>query len=614
MSELSLDLLSLLSGAANVKDAYVRLLDRARLFASADAALVLRPREAHDGHELIVPLGRGLRRDYLFATSVNRPDLVEGEVVREDKRLMFDGTAAGANLALKTPGSDCAGAILRLEWVDPARMALEPLRELRQALPFVAPLIHSLRKYDSKISIHPSTADPRAEAFDDDLDTIDPRQLCRRAYGLIDERIKLESAAIYVLAAGEFQLAPGGVFGKAGAPEKLPPFAKVAAAERRIVAHEKSLAVPVVFKQSSIALALLVPKHKPDASALAFLSDGLAKAALHVQKARMYAASRAANAAMPLLLVGVPRDVLEMAESYADADAPVLIKGETGTGKESIARFVHHAGARRAKPFLPFNCAELSEHLAESQLFGHMKGAFTGAVADTPGLFEQAHGGTLFLDEIHGLSPAVQAKFLRAVETGEIRPVGGTPKRVDVRIIVATNQDLPALVAGGRFLHDLFMRLDVLELALAPLRANRRALGRIADALLAECSRRNRKEVHALTPRARQAILGYDYPGNIRELKNVLEKAVVMTKQPYIDIDVLPKKVLGAKADGPAPEDVFEPDYENFKNAAERSYLVRLLERCGGSITEAAKLSGLHRTHIYNLIKKHALNAERFRA
>jgi two-component system response regulator GlrR len=341
----------------------------------------------------------------------------------------------------------------------------------------------------------------------------------------------------------------------------------------------------------------------------------MARAALLVQKARLYGASRAANASSPLLLVGVPRDVLEQAESYADAEAPVLIRGETGTGKESIARFIHYIGPRRGAPFLPFNCAELVEQLAESQLFGHMKGAFTGAVADAPGVFEQASGGTLFLDEIHQLSPAMQAKFLRAVETGEVRPVGATQaKRVGARIVVATNQDLPALVTQGRFLPDLHMRLDVLELTLPPLRANRAALGRIADAVLVECARRNRKDVHALTPRARQALHAYDFPGNIRELKNILEKAVVTAKQPFIDVDGLPKKLLSAKPDGAAPIDLFEPDYESFKSAAERQYLVKLLERAGGSVSEAARLSGLHRTHIYNLIRKHDLNAERFRS
>ncbi len=611
MSDLSLELLSLLSGAANVKDAYVRLIDRARSYASADAAVVLRPHAA--GHEIVVPLGLSLRRAYLFAASVRKPELVDGEVIRDDARLLFDGTAAGANLVLRTHGSDCAGAVLRLEWIDPARMALDPLRRLTDALPFVAPLIHSLRRYDSKISIHPTMIDPRTEAFDDELDTPDARQLCRRAFGLIDERVKLDGAAFYVLSGGRLQLAPGGAFGKADG-ESLPAFAQTAAAERRIIDDHRRFAVPVVFKGTSIALVVMTPKAKPDSAAIAFLNDGLARAALHVQKARMCAASRAANPSNPLLLVGVARDVLEMGESYADVDAPVLIRGETGTGKESIARFIHHAGARREKPFLPFNCAELSEHLAESQLFGHAKGAFTGAIAESAGLFAQAHGGTLFLDEIHGLSSALQAKFLRAVETGEIRPVGGSPGRVDVRIVVATNQDLPALVASGKFLHDLYMRLDVLELALPPLRSNRAALGRIADVLLVESARRNRKEVHALTPRARQALLAYDYPGNIRELRNIIEKAVVMTKQPYLDLDLLPKKLVGGKPDAAAPVDRFEPDYESFKHAAERSYLVRLLERAGGSVSEAAKMSGLHRTHVYNLMKKHVLNAERFKA
>jgi len=616
--EIALELLTHLGGAANAKDAYLRLVDRCRALANADAGAVLKPHSTRPGHELLVPVGRPLRRDFVFVASIDRPDLVKDVIVSDPKSMLFEGSAAGANIELKRSNSgEGPIAIVRLEWSDVQAMAAEPVQKLQEALPFVAPLIESLRKYDSKISVHPVNAgDERERNLDAEFDTPDIKSLWRRVHGVIASRAKIDGALYFIRQGDDWLPSPGGAFGRADTQRRIVgPAGEVAFRPER-----REATIPVLFKGEPIAQAMLMGRSL-SAEEVKAATEVLTQAAIFVQKAILYMASKAANPASPLLLVGIPREVMELAESYSDADAPVLIRGQTGTGKESIARYVHQIGRRKRGPFVPFNCAELTEHLAESQLFGHAKGAFTGAIHDTAGLFEQANGGTLFLDEIHVLTPAVQAKFLRAIESGEVRPVGGAhAKRVDVRIIVATNQDLAQRVADGQFLQDLHMRLDVLGVMLPSLKIIRGMIPRIAAALLSESAERNRKHVVSFTPRAQHALMSYEFPGNIRELKNIIEKAVVTSKVPYIDVDALPKKVGTAKegdgagaAAGGGAAPMFEPDFENYKSVTERAYLMRLLARAEGKIAEAARLSGLHRTHIYNLMKKHGVDPEQFK-
>jgi len=602
----------------NAKDAFVRLLDKCREMAQADGAAALKPHPTRRGYEILLTLGRGLKSEYLFSTSVD---------LEEKESLLFGGTTCAADLELKRDGSS-AVAVIRLEWENPDGKSPEALERIREALPYLSPLIEHLRKYDSKVSVHPAPGEFRFEEIDVDLDTPDLKTLWRKIYGLLSGRIKFESAAFLRREGDVLVLDPGAFLGRA---EPIPPrmtrtretaWLFEAAEEPKPNfpgPHEtpkRAAAVPIVYRNEALALVVLIGgRSSPSGDDLNAAREILDQASLFVRKALLYRRTKVENPNTPLLLVGVPRDVLELGESYADADAPILIKGDTGTGKESVARFLHLIGPRAGKPFLAFNCAELVDTLAESILFGHVKGSFTGATQDTQGIFEQANGGTLFLDEIHLLTPPLQAKFLRAIETGEIRPVGssGGLRRMDVRIIVATNRELQDLVAQGKFLHDLYMRLDVLEVLLPPLRQNRHYLMKIASAILTELAERNRKQIEGFTPRAKQALLMYDYPGNIRELKNILEKAVVLSRDRYIDADALPQKLLKQKGEARNGIDLFEPDYESYKKATERSYLVKLLERCQGSVTEAARMSGLHRTHIYNLMKKHELNPERFK-
>ncbi|MGH8722437.1 MAG: sigma-54-dependent transcriptional regulator, partial [Burkholderiales bacterium] len=220
--------------------------------------------------------------------------------------------------------------------------------------------------------------------------------------------------------------------------------------------------------------------------------------------------------------------VLDLVERAAPTDATLLIQGESGTGKELIARGVHHASARAARPFVAVNCGAVPEALLESELFGHMRGAFTGAVASKPGLFEEAHGGTLFLDEIGDMPAALQVKLLRALQSGEMRRLGATQAMtIDVRVLAATNRDLAELIRQEKFREDLFYRLNVIQVVLPPLRERREDIPALAEHFLARSAGRLGRELR-LSPEALERLLRYPWPGNVRELENAMERAAIL--------------------------------------------------------------------------------------
>jgi two-component system NtrC family response regulator len=238
---------------------------------------------------------------------------------------------------------------------------------------------------------------------------------------------------------------------------------------------------------------------------------------------------------------GPMQEVLSIVRRVAPSDATVVIRGESGTGKELIAKAIHHASARAAGPLVRVNCAALPETLLEPELFGHEKGAFTGAVATRRGRFELAHGGTLFLDEIGDLPLSLQVKLLRVLQEREIERVGSSrPIAVDVRLLAATHRDLEALVREGRFRDDLYYRINVVTVTLPPLRERREDVPRLLDHFLAAYTARNGKTIRGLTAEARDALLRYDYPGNVRELENLVERAVVLTRDEVIGLADLP--------------------------------------------------------------------------
>ena len=299
--------------------------------------------------------------------------------------------------------------------------------------------------------------------------------------------------------------------------------------------------------------------------------------------------------------------VLEMVSQIAKTESTVYIHGESGTGKELIAKAIHLASERKDRPFIAINCAALPEALMESELFGHEKGAFTGAVRSTKGLFTQAHGGTLFLDEIGDMPLSIQAKLLRALQERQFYPIGSEkPVDVDVRVVVATQKDLESLVKQGLFREDLFYRIHVIPIQLPPLRDRKEDIPPLVEHFLQKFSLQMKKEVKGLMPQAMQKLMLYEWPGNVRELENTVEYAVAMTHQNLIGEDFIlqPKGVVS--------EETLKP-LKEARDAYEKGYLIHLLEICGGNVTKAAKLAGKYRADFYDLLKKHTLKSEDFK-
>ncbi|QSQ27156.1 sigma 54-interacting transcriptional regulator [Pyxidicoccus parkwayensis] len=294
------------------------------------------------------------------------------------------------------------------------------------------------------------------------------------------------------------------------------------------------------------------------------------------------------------------RRVVELARRAAEVDSTVLILGETGVGKERVARLLHDASPREAGPFVALNCAALSDSLLDSELFGHAKGAFTGAARERPGLLEAAAGGTLFLDEVGELAPSVQAKLLRAMQERQVRRVGENRSRpIDVRVVAATHRELAREVEAGRFRKDLYYRLRVVELRVPPLRERREDVLPLARALLAAAARRMGRPELALTPRAADQLVRHDWPGNVRELENALERAVALARGRRIDWEDLPEDVRESL---PAPTAVggVRP-----LEAIERDYILAAVERNGGNQTVTARQLGISAATLYRKLKQY---------
>ena len=299
-------------------------------------------------------------------------------------------------------------------------------------------------------------------------------------------------------------------------------------------------------------------------------------------------------------------EVISLVHRVASSDATVLIRGESGTGKELIAQAIHYASARAAKPLIRVNCAALPENLLESELFGHEKGSFTGAIATRKGRFELADGGTLFLDEIGDLPLHLQAKLLRVLQEKEFERVGSSHAlKVNVRVLSATHRDLEALIKSGQFREDLYYRLNVVTIVLPPLRERRQDLAALMDHFLRVFTKKNGKTIRGFTRAARDALLRYDYPGNVRELENLIERAVVLTRADVID-----------RGDLPLTLEVSEgvDDKETHLIAAveglERRMIKEALTRAGGIQTRAAELLGITERALRYKLRKYGLRGK----
>jgi DNA-binding NtrC family response regulator len=294
------------------------------------------------------------------------------------------------------------------------------------------------------------------------------------------------------------------------------------------------------------------------------------------------------------------RRVVQLIEKVAPSEATVLVCGASGTGKELVARAVHYNSPRRDRPLVTVNCAALQETLLESELFGHEKGAFTGAVQAKRGLFEVAEGGTLFIDEVAELAPGLQAKLLRVLEDGHFRRVGSTVEfHADVRVLAATNKDLAAEQQAGRFRDDLYYRLNVLTITLPALRERRADIPELVEHFLA--TRKVGQGRYRIAPDALETLCRYDWPGNVRELANLLERAQILAEESVITLDDLPDTVVAV---GPAPGDGGDPRH---LREVERRHVRSVLEEEGGNKVRAAKALGISRRALYRLIDKYHL-------
>jgi two-component system response regulator GlrR len=298
--------------------------------------------------------------------------------------------------------------------------------------------------------------------------------------------------------------------------------------------------------------------------------------------------------------------VLAEARLVAQGHAPVLLAGESGTGKELLARAIHHASPRRDGPFVALNCGALPEALLESELFGHVKGAFTGAVRDHKGLFQGAHGGTIFLDEIGDMPIGLQVKLLRVLQEREVRPVGSASTvKVDTRVISATHRDLRAEQAAGRFREDLYYRLNVVSIALPSLAERRDDIPLLANHFLAELARRYAKDTRAFAPEAMACLVGAPWKGNVRQLQNAVEKCVALCPTP-----IVPASLATRALEGPADD---LASFDEARASFERDYLSQLLRITEGNVSQAARLAKRNRSDFYSLLNRHELDPGAFK-
>jgi two-component system response regulator GlrR len=299
-------------------------------------------------------------------------------------------------------------------------------------------------------------------------------------------------------------------------------------------------------------------------------------------------------------------ELLCQARLVADSGASVLIRGASGTGKELLAKAIHQASERRERPFVAFNCAAIPEPLMESELFGYTKGAFTGAVRDTPGLFQAAHGGTIFLDEIGDMPASLQVKLLRVLQDRQVRPVGSTRSfPVDVRVISATHRDLEQEVRSGRFREDLYYRLNVVVLDIPSLAQRGEDIPLLASHFLGRLRAASRKQVDGFAPDAMELLVAAPWPGNVRQLANVVEQAFALSTTPLISATLVQRALRSQPAEFPSLEEA-RTDFE-------RDYLIRLLKITRGNVSHAARLADRNRTDFYKLLRRHQLDPALFK-
>ncbi|MBI4211299.1 MAG: sigma-54-dependent Fis family transcriptional regulator [Deltaproteobacteria bacterium] len=314
------------------------------------------------------------------------------------------------------------------------------------------------------------------------------------------------------------------------------------------------------------------------------------------------------------------QEIFSCIESISGTSSTVLIDGESGTGKELVARAIHRRSPRSEKPFVVINCAAIPENLLESELFGHTRGSFTGAVSDRVGLFEEAHGGTVFLDEIGELPLALQVKLLRVLQSGEVRRIGDAEtKKIDIRLLTATNRNLLSMVDHSEFREDLYYRLNVINLTIPPLRERAEDIPLLVYHFLSKCSAKMGKQVDKVSLDALQALQHYSWTGNVRELENAIERAVVLATEDTILARDLPSVILGAsyQEEDEKQKDLSHYSYQDAKDRAlmnfNRTYIGELLKTSNGNVSVASQKAGMDRSNFKKLIKRYNIAIDSFR-
>ncbi|MDX9703676.1 MAG: sigma-54 dependent transcriptional regulator [Candidatus Auribacterota bacterium] len=302
------------------------------------------------------------------------------------------------------------------------------------------------------------------------------------------------------------------------------------------------------------------------------------------------------------------RQVYDLIRKVAMTDTSVLIQGESGTGKELVARAIHSTGSRKDAPLVPVDCGSIPQDLLESELFGHTRGAFTGAVCEKKGLFDEAHGGTLFLDEISSTSLNFQAKLLRALQHKEIRKVGATTTlKTDIRLIAASNKDLFQEVKHGRFRQDLFYRINIVTVNIPPLRARKDDIPILCDHFLQRFASRFDKPVRTISAEAFELFRSYRWPGNVRELENVIERAVILSNSDQIEKCDLPPELIDSGLNS-VPASLHHLAFNEAKEMFEKNYIIQILKECDANISSAAKKAGIARQQFQRKIKQFSID------
>ena len=380
-------------------------------------------------------------------------------------------------------------------------------------------------------------------------------------------------------------------------------------------------AAPLVYQKRAIGVLTVSTRdpHGLDDRELRALIAIAEVAAPLLRRVQIDKLSRAATG-RPLMIKGLSpawHEVERKIELAAPTNAPILIRGESGTGKDLVARAIHWNSRRAEKPYIVVNCAAIPETLLESILFGHVKGAFTGASFHKVGEFQKANGGTLFLDEVGELPVMLQAKVLRAVEQGEVQPLGSNdpPERVDVRLVCATNRDLEAMAKVGTFRDDLFYRLSVMTLDLPPLRSYKDNLETLANVFLEQAASSHGKATPRLGTSVLARLAAYDFPGNVRELKNTIEHAVILCTGDELRVEDLPSPLQrGTSQRARTKEPVqltLEEAREKWLEPLEKQYLTDLLAKHGGNVKTAARAAGVNTVTLYRLLKRRGLHLGR---